>query len=47
MGEVSDPYKELNKFKKKLKRKEPDIVDKDVGITTAAGPRKQPKKKKK
>ena|GEM_PF-3233403 len=47
MGEVSDPYKELNKFKKKLKRKEPDIVDKDVGITTAAGRRKPPKKKKK
>ena len=47
MGEVSDPYKELNKFKKKLKGKQPDIVDKDVGITTAAGRRKPPKKKKK
>ncbi len=47
MGEISDPYKGLNKFKKKLKSQEPDIVDKDVGITTAAGRRKPPKKKKK
>lgn len=30
-----NPYKELGKFRKKLKGEEPDIVGKDVDILTA------------
>ena len=46
MGERKDPYEELKKYKKKLKEKEPELFDKDVGILTGSGPKK-PKKKKK
>ena len=47
MGEIADPYKGLNKLKKRLKGKEPDMFDKkEVGILTGSGPKK-PKKKKK
>lgn len=45
MGEVADPYSALKKLKKKLKRKEPDIFEKDVGILT--GSPKTPKRRKK
>ncbi|MBD3390255.1 hypothetical protein GF415_04885 [Candidatus Micrarchaeota archaeon] len=43
MGEKKDPYKELKKYKKKLKEEEPDIFDKEVGILT--GSKKKKKKK--
>ncbi len=47
MGEIADPYKGLNKLKKRLKGKHPDTFEKgEVGILTGSGPKK-PKKKKK
>ena len=47
MGEISDPYKGLNKLKKRLEGKDPDIFDKkEVGILTGSG-QKKPKKKDK
>ncbi len=47
MGEISDPYKGLNKLKKRLKGKKPDMFDKkEIGILTGSR-LKKPKKKKK
>ena len=46
MGEIADPYKGLNKLKKRLQGAHPEEFDKkEVGILTGDAPKK-PKKKK-
>ena len=35
MAQVKDVYKELGKLKKRLKREEPEIFERETGILTA------------
>lgn len=43
MAEIKNVYTELEEFKKKLKKKEPDIFGKDTGVLTAGIKKKRGK----
>jgi len=46
LAEIKDVYSELENFKKKLKKREPDIFGKETGVLTAGIKRKgKPRKR--
>jgi hypothetical protein len=43
LAQIKDVYAELDKFKKRLKKGEPDIFEKDTGVLTAGIKKRKPK----
>ncbi|MEM4272360.1 MAG: hypothetical protein QXH30_02125 [Candidatus Bilamarchaeaceae archaeon] len=41
MAEIKDAYAELEIFKKKLRKKEPDLFGRETGVLTAGGKKRQ------